>query len=289
MQLFVRLKIPRGLGVVLILLMLCGVVTGIGFATAPLVSEQIAQIRDQLPHAVDVVQQWFTHAAHTGALGKLTGTANGNGAQSLQQNVSRAIAGIGSKLLPAAFGLGEGLITVVFLLAMAAFLVHAPETYRRGARGLVPERFKRSFDEGLDRAGGGLRRWIGGIVVSMTIMGALTALGLGLAGIQGWYTLALLTFFGTFIPYLGALASAIPGLAMGLAQGPEKFLAALAVYFCVHVIEGYIVEPFVMQRSVRLPPALLLFWQALMGAVFGILGIIVATPLLVVVLCSRSK
>ena len=283
MQLFTRLNIPRGLSVILTLLLLCGVVTGVGFATAPLVSEQASQIRDQLPRALDSIQHWLRHTAQGRALGQIASGAPGANPQAVQQGVSTAISNVGSKLLPAAFGLGEALITCILLTAMAAFLVHTPDLYRQGIRSLVPRSLENDFDEGWQRVGHGLHRWIAGTVISMSIMGGLTAVGLGLTGIHGWYTLALLTFFATFVPYLGSIVSAIPGLAMALAQGPEKLLAAAAVYVGVHIVEGYIVDPMIMRRAVELPPALLLFWQALMGAVFGILGIVVATPLLVVV------
>ena len=57
---------------------------------------------------------------------------------------------------------------------------------------------------------------------------------------------------------------------------------SLGVYVGVHVIEGYVVQPFVMRRAVEANPALLLFFQALMGALFGLLGLFVATPMLTV-------
>ena len=98
---------------------------------------------------------------------------------------------------------------------------------------------------------------------------------------QGWVLLGLLTFFGTFVPYVGAVSSSVPGLLIGLGQSPNHFFMALAVYVGVHVIEGYLVQPVVMRRAVETNPALL-FFQALMGALFGLLGLIVATPLLTV-------
>src|SRR5439155_26279981 len=84
--------------------------------------------------------------------------------------------------------------------------------------------------------------------------------------------------FGTFIPYAGAIASAIPGLAVGLGQSPQRFFYAVIVYVGVHLIEGYLVEPLIMKRAVTLRPALLLLWQLTMGALFGVLGIVVAAP-----------
>jgi len=106
-------------------------------------------------------------------------------------------------------------------------------------------------------------------------MGGFTAIGLAIAGIEGWFTLGLLTFFGTFVPYAGAIASAIPGLLVGLATSPKHFAGALTVYLLVHIIEGYIIEPVVIDSAVKLRPAYLLLWVAVMGALFGAIGVIV--------------
>jgi predicted PurR-regulated permease PerM len=74
-------------------------------------------------------------------------------------------------------------------------------------------------------------------------------------------------------------------LIVGLSQSPRHFGLALLVYIVVHIVEGYLVEPLVMRRAVKLRPASLLVWQAFLGAVFGLMGTVVATPLLV---CVRS-
>src|SRR2546428_9759832 len=145
----------------------------------------------------------------------------------------------------------------------------------------MPSRYPVRFGGIWGRASRPLRLWLGGILVSMTIMGTLTGLGLALAGVNGWLLLAVLTFLGTFVPYLGAIASAIPGLLAALSQSPHHFLLALLVYLVVHMVEGYIVDPLVMKRAVHIKPALLLFFQAVAGAVFGVTGTVVATPLLV--------
>ena len=84
------------------------------------------------------------------------------------------------------------------------------------------------------------------------------------------------------MPYVGAVSSSVPGLLVGLSQSPHHFFLALGVYVGVHVIEGYVVQPYVMRRAVEANPALLLFFQALMGALFGLLGLMVAMPLLTV-------
>ena len=169
----------------------------------------------------------------------------------------------------------------MLVIVLGAFLVYQPDVYRRGIRLLVPPEHEEVFDETWRRVGGGLRRWVGGIVISMTLMGTLTAIGLATIGIEQWLLLGVLTFLATFVPYVGAIASSVPGILAGLAQSPRHFLLAIAVYVGVHLVEGYIVEPAVMRRAVEIRPALLLFGQGVFSAVFGLMGTVVATPLIV--------
>jgi predicted PurR-regulated permease PerM len=183
--------------------------------------------------------------------------------------------------LPAVLGLVSAFTASILVIVLGAFLVAAPDVYRRGLRRLVPGRLEPVFDESYGRVGRALRKWVGGIVVSMTIMGTLAAVGLKIAGINDWLLLGALTFFGTFVPYVGAIASAIPGLLVGLTQDSTHFLYAAAVYLGVHIVEGYLIQPLVMRRAVEIKPALLLTGQGALAAMFGIAGTVVATPLIV--------
>jgi len=200
----------------------------------------------------------------------------------LKAKVPEAVEAVATLTPMAAARVVELISTFVLLVVLAAFLVYRPSLYERGIRAMLPRSLEADFDELWDRLGQGLRGWVGGTVVAMCLVGSVTALGLLACGIQGWALLGLLTFFGTFVPYVGAVSSSVPGLLVGLSQSPQHFFMALGVYVGVHVIEGYLVQPLVMRRAIEANPALLLFFQAVMGAVFGFLGLIVATPLLTV-------
>src|SRR5205814_6852062 len=158
----------------------------------------------------------------------------------------------GEKAVKGAMGIISSLTAVVLVIVLGLFLVNEPQSYRKGLRLLVPSRFEEPFETSYEKVSTGLRKWVGGIVVSMTIMGTLTAVGLAIAGIKGWLVLGILTFLGTFVPYVGAIASAIPGLIVGAAQGTTQLLAAAGVYLGVHLVEGYLVQPLIMKRAVHL-------------------------------------
>ena len=273
--------IPRAAAVLLTLLLTLGVVGGVFAIVTPVLVDQGKQLLDDLPDATRRAEAWLRKAQRDKTVRQLT---NGKDvAGMVKEKVPLAVETVAT-LTPQVVGRAVALVsTAVLLLVLAAFLVYSPSLYERGIRALLPRRFEPAFELVWARLGEGLRSWAGGTVLSMFIVGSVTALGLMLAGIQGWALLGVLTFFGTFVPYVGAVSSAVPGLLVALSQSPNHFFLALGVYVSVHVIEGYLVQPVVMRRAVEANPALLLFFQALMGALFGLLGLVVATPLLTVI------
>jgi predicted PurR-regulated permease PerM len=273
--------IPRALAVVLTVLLTFGVVGGVVALATPLVVEQAKQLVDEIPDATRRAEAWLRRAQRDRTVRQLT---NGKDvAGTLKAKVPEALEAVATLTPRMAGRVVELVSTFILLVVLAAFLVYRPSLYARGIRAMLPRSFEADFEELWSRLGRGLRGWVGGTVVAMILMGSVTALGLWLCGIQGWALLGVLTFLGTFVPYVGAVSSSVPGLLVSLAQSPNHFFMALGVYVGVHVIEGYLVQPYVMRRAVEANPALLLFFQALMGALFGLLGLIVATPLLTLV------
>jgi predicted PurR-regulated permease PerM len=260
---------PRAAAVLVVLVLLLGASTAVVLVGAPAISDQVEHAMETAPRALRQVRDWL-HA---------------RGAKRVEEKAAQAAQKASEVAVPALLGVVSATTEGVLVLVLALFLVAAPDTYRDGARRLFPREHEAIFDEAYERTGRALRKWVGGIVVSMTLMGTLAALGLWIAGIDDWLLLGLLTFLGTFVPYVGAVASAIPGLLIALSQSPRHFLYALAVYVGVHVVEGYIVQPLVMRRAVEIKPALLLVGQGVMAAIFGIAGTIVATPALV---CAQA-
>lgn len=271
--------LPRSAATLLVLVALLGAFAGLGVLAAPTLSREAVQLRETVPRVARDVRRRIARVQ-----AEATGTAPGRSVPApaaAPPQAPEAAVEAGARAVSAVFDVVAGLTKVILVLVLAAFLVDRPDAYARGLRRLVPAEHEEMFDEAWSRVREGLRRWVGGILVSMLIMGTLTAIGLIAIGIDDWLLLAFFTFLGTFVPYVGAVASAVPGLLVALGQSPRTFALALLVYLGVHIVEGYIVEPFVMRRAVELRPALLLFGQGLLGAILGAIGFVVATPLIV--------
>jgi predicted PurR-regulated permease PerM len=100
-------------------------------------------------------------------------------------------------------------------------------------------------------------------------------MALGLAALAGLFT---------FVPYFGAVAAAIPALIIGLSVGWRTAFWVLIVFICCHIIDSYLVAPFVQRRTVRLPPALTILSMTVMGTIFGPLGAVLGAPMAAVLL-----
>ena len=283
--------IPRSLSVFITLLVMIGVLASIPTVVLPKVSEEVDLLKQEVPMAIKKLQHWISGAEKSAQAlspsppsSEKTVHPKSEGSVKEHLNSSPGFLSSAAELTTKAFtmviNIVESLSGIVLITILAAFLAADPESYRKGVRIFVPIPYESVFDEAWKRITIGLKHWVGGIFIEMVIMGALAGVGLWIAGIDGALVLGLLTFFATFVPYLGAILSSVPGLLMGLAKSPTHLLYASGIYLAVHIIEGYIVSPYVMKHAIQLRPAVLLFWQALMGALFGIVGIIVATPLL---------
>lgn len=192
-------------------------------------------------------------------------------------------------LLSAAAGLFsstfEGVVYVVVTLVAGLYLAASPDLYRNGLLRLLPIPKRQRAGEVLDAVARSLCWWLVGRIMVMAINGMLTGLAMWILGVPLPFMLGLLTGLLHFIPNIGAIIASVPALLLGLmAGGPMKAAYVLAVYVLVQNFEGFVLTPLVQQRTVSLPPALIILSQVLMGMLFGVIGVLLATPLAAVLL-----
>jgi predicted PurR-regulated permease PerM len=168
-----------------------------------------------------------------------------------------------------------GLIVVFFGVYLAA----DPHTYVNLMARLAPPEKRATVLELLYETGDLLRRWLIGQSITMSVIGGFTFLGLLVLGVPIAFVLALFAGLACFLPYLGPIIGAIPII---LVAGGESFhlaLWALGLYCCVQFLESYLLTPLIQARAVSMPPAAVILNQLVFGAVFGLVGLALATPL----------
>ena len=185
----------------------------------------------------------------------------------------------GSRITSIASGFVDALGAAVVVVVVGFYAALNPGEYSGGLLRLVPEKHRQRAHEVAREAMYTLRWWLLGQLVPMSVLGIATMIGLWILGIPLAFVLGLFTAFMIFIPYLGALASAIPAILVALQMGPMKAAYVAILYVCIHSAEGYVLTPLVQKRAVRLPPIMTILAQLLMWIITGLLGVALATPL----------
>lgn len=268
--------LPRALATLLVLGMALGIVAAAGWLALPTVIAQGRELLAQLPSILD--------AALAALRSLFAGRGLGEEPSALAAELRSDLAHRLASALGSAVPFASAALATVFgsfaTITVAGFLAYRPDIYVDGFLRLVPPRHRPSFAVFVSRLGALVQRWILGALISMTAVGVLTAAGLWLLGIGPWFALAAFTFFAEFVPYLGPVISGVAAGTVALAKSPELALWVALLYVAVQQLESNLITPLVMKRVVRLQPALLLVWQLVLGVLFGLPGVIVATPLL---------
>jgi predicted PurR-regulated permease PerM len=116
----------------------------------------------------------------------------------------------------------------------------------------------------------------------MSVVTLLVGAGLFTLGVPLTPTLALFAGLLNFVPYVGALVGAVPAILVAMAHSSTLALWVALLFVAVQTIEGNLIAPFVQKRAGTLPPAMTIVSQTILGTLFGVLGLILATPFMAV-------
>ena len=193
----------------------------------------------------------------------------------------------------AAVGTAVGAITSgVMMLVLAIFIAVEPKLYERGVAWMLPMEKRSHFYRIADRMGWTLRRLMFGRIIGMAVEGVGTWLLLWAGGVPMAGLLGILTGLFAFLPNIGSIISGALIILVGFSGGVNTGLYAFGVYMAVQIVDGYLIVPMVAKRATDLAPALVLAAQILFGALFGIMGLFLADPIVAmakVYLEERSK
>lgn len=266
-----RLSDKAAVGVVALALVAVCVVLGV--VAVPPIAQQATDLATSLPSALEAAQTWV-RAQPWGP--RVLEALQASPAPDLTGSLGRVTGIVGGAL---------GVVTNALVLIVGGlYLALDPGLYERGIARLFPQHRRRRVHDILDRTGERLQGWLTGQFVSMAVVGTLTGLGLFLIGMPLALLLGVIAFVVCFIPFIGPILAAIPGVLLAFTEGPQMALYALLVYVGVQQVESYLITPFVQQRTVALPPALQMVAPLVGGVLLGFAGTALATPLLVVVL-----
>jgi predicted PurR-regulated permease PerM len=269
-----RRGLPRALGASAGLLGTAAVLAALGFAVIPSFISQVRQFAQRMPVILAGVDR-YTH----GLLGRKTKSLSSqlsgfiNGYLHHPARLVGPVEHVGLTLLGIAFGL--------LVVLVAAFLIALnPTRLIDGFMRLVPDARRPQAEDVMARVRTAWIGWMAAVGLDMLVLGGLLFLGMEIIGLNFAIGFAVFSAFMTVIPNYGSVISAIPPILDGLSQSPGKALLVLIVYLVVNQIEGNLLLPLIMARTVDMHPSVVSIGLLVMAALFGLIGVLIAIPLM---------
>jgi predicted PurR-regulated permease PerM len=235
------------------------------------IQQQAKQLSKTLPSAINNFKQQLSQSTiGQQVLQRVTSGESAKKATSVAQSFFRSTFGV----------LGD----IYVVLFLGIFFTAAPKLYVNGFLKLIPPKGKDKGTQVVDTVGASLTKWLKGQLFAMLVVAILTAIGLLILGVPMAFTLALIAGLLNFIPNFGPLIAMIPGVLIALMQGPTTALLVAGLYILVQVLESNVITPQIQKKLIDMPPALIIIAQLFMGVLTGGWGLVLATPLMVILM-----
>ncbi len=278
-----RTGLPRGgaLGLAAVGSLL--LLTGIGALILPPVVQQTQDLIGALPAQAQRLEVLLTRlSAQYPILERALALEGGGFVENLVRDATTFVRG---SLLPYIRAGGTLAVEAVSVLAMAIYLSREPAVYREGLISLVPPRYRHIARATLADLSNTMRAWVWAQLLAMSVLAVLTFVGL--VALRVPYALAFGVFTGlvAIVPFFGTIVSTLlPALFVLVNTGWVHALAVALLGVAIHLIETNVVRPLIFQERIRLPPVLTILSVLIMASLIGVLGLVIAVPLLAAVM-----
>ena len=295
----------------------------LGSFVAPTIAQQGHELRQRLPDAVERAENWLnrrnpslmssllgtdsTQAAAAAdsakanaakppgapapaapapgaAAGSDTSQLHATASSALRENLGKKLVGSVRYLFPFLTSTFEMVAGLLLIVMMSIYIGADPYTYRNGLLHLFPKRKRERIGEVMTAMSTMLRKWLVTQLIAMLTIGVVSTIALLLLGVKAPFALGIIAALLEFVPTIGPILSAVPAIAMGFLDSPEKALYVGLAYLVIQQLEGHILIPLLMKGGMDLPPVLTIVTQGLMALLFGFLGLMIAVPLLAAVM-----
>ena len=276
---FLRRHMPNALAALIGVVGLLVVFSALIVALAPQVRSQGQDLVDQASAGLDSLQQWVAGPPLNlgdDAIGELIDS----GVSQLQSN-GQVVAGY---VLSSLGVIGNAVVTLVLALVLAFFFLKDGPKFLPWLRKWTGESTGRHVSEVSDRVWTALGQYVWSQAAVALVDAVFIGLGVWILGVPFALPIAVLTFFGGFVPIIGAfVAGAIATLVALVSGGIWSAVGVLAIVLVVQQLEGNVLQPILVGRTMKIHAAVVIAAVALGGTLFGIIGAFLAVPAVAVV------
>ena len=278
-----RLGVSRTVAALVIVAIFLVVVVVLTILLVPVLGNQLSGLIERIPDYVERLRALIAQSSQ-GWLGTLVGERLPEAQKSLSGAAASAAGWIGAFLASLWSG-GKALLSVVSLLVIAPvvtfYLLLDWDRMVAAVDGWLPRHHRetiRSLIGEMDRAIAGFVR---GQALCCIILGIFYCVALSLLGLNFALLIGLIAAVLSFIPYVGTVVGLLLASAVAVTQFWPQWLpigTAIGIFGIGQFFEGNVLQPYLVGKSIGLPPVWLMFSLLAFGYLFGFVGLLVAVP-----------
>lgn len=174
----------------------------------------------------------------------------------------------------------SGGVNLLIGLLVGLYVLFDFDNVKRHLYSLIPKKYQKDAIDLLNKLNGNLKSYVHGTLLIMFILFIFQSIALSIAGLEAPMVFGLFCAITNVIPYIGPYIGGAPAVIVGLSINPMTGLFALIAVVVAQMLESYFLQPIVMGKTMKLHPVTIMIGLLIFGHFFGILGMILATPVI---------
>ena len=273
-------KMPRVVACILTYLIIFGSLILILAFTVPTLSSSVSEIVNVIPDIVDNAQDFASDL--------LENFGDSKQVESYKNTMLDKIESVGadfaSTLPNSIWNFGKGVISgatsIVLGLMIGFYLLFDFRKFQGHLLSIIPKRWHSNTKDLMGRINGKLRSYVGGVLLVCFLVFITQSIGFSLAGLKAPLLFALFCAITDVIPYIGPWIGGAPAVIVGFTIDPMVGVFCLVSVLVCQLLENNFYQPLIMGKTMKLHPVTIMLGLLLFNYFFGMIGMIVATPVI---------
>lgn len=276
--------VKRGLGTTIVYIVFLGALILLIGSIIPILRDQINDFVQTLPSIFDSIKDWITDL-----FSKLN-NVDGLDAESMKSNIFTKMEEFSTSLTTTmpdkAVGIVKSFISgmgsFVVGLIIGFYLLMGFDNAGELLITLLPKKYQKDTRELGNEINNSLRKFINGALIDAFFVFVITSIAFAIVGLRAPLLFGLFCGITNVIPYAGPYIGGIPAVIVGLAKGPITGILTLVSIVVIQFLEGNFLQPVIMSKTTKLHPVTIIVGLLIFGHFFGIIGMVISTPLIAV-------
>ena len=274
-------KIPRIASSIFAYLVVIGIIIAMIVIISPQLANQIKDFAGNVPYILNDIKEWINSLFKTLSVNGLnTKEVSAELTKKVIKITQSSTSEIANFMLQAGTGTINVLAKIILGVMVAFYLSLTFDKLNDKVEKKLPESWRDNYKELIKRINTSLRGYVGGVLIIMVLVFITQLIGFSIIGLEAPIIFAMFCAITDIIPYFGPYIGAIPAVIVGFAESPLVGLMTILVIFICQQLENNIYQPIIMGKTMKLHPITIMIGLLLFGHFLGILGMIIATPVI---------